>query len=72
MSFAPPVANVKKCSVRRRKSSDHRGRNAIDEHQTAQTALRKTQEYAVSACVPGDLSNAELATCVEIVRDGGP
>jgi len=36
-----------------------------------QTAPRKTQEYSVSACVPGDLSDAELATCVEIVRNGG-
>jgi hypothetical protein len=36
-----------------------------------QTAPRKTQEYSVSACVPGDLSDVELATCVEIVSDGG-
>jgi hypothetical protein len=35
-----------------------------------QTAPRKTQEYSVSACVPGDLSDVELATCVEIVSDG--
>ena len=41
-------------------------------HKRTQTAARKTaQEYSVSACVPGDLSDAELATCVEIVRDGG-
>ena len=32
---------------------------------------RKAQEYSVSACMPGDLSDAELASCVEIVRDGG-
>jgi hypothetical protein len=37
-----------------------------------QTAPTKTPpEYCVSACAPGDLSNAELAICVEIVRDGG-
>jgi hypothetical protein len=37
-----------------------------------QTAATKTpQEYSVGACVPGDLSDADLATCVEIVRDGG-
>jgi hypothetical protein len=37
-----------------------------------QIAPRKTaQEYCVSACAPGDLSDAELASCVEIVRGGG-
>jgi hypothetical protein len=37
-----------------------------------QSARRKTaQEYSVSACTPGDLSEADLASCVEIVRDGG-
>jgi hypothetical protein len=41
-------------------------------HKQTQSAPRKTaQEYSVSACVPGDLSDAELATCLEIVRDGG-
>lgn len=40
--------------------------------QQTQSAPRKTaQDYSVSACVPGDLSDAELASCVEIVRDGG-
>jgi hypothetical protein len=33
---------------------------------------RKTgEEYSVRACVPGDLTEAELSTCVAIVRDGG-
>ena len=32
VSFAPPVANMKKWSIRR-KSSDHRGCNAINEPQ---------------------------------------
>ena len=37
-----------------------------------ESAPRKTpQEYSVSPCMPGDLSDAELASCVEIVRDGG-
>ena len=37
-----------------------------------QPATRKTaQEYSVSARAPGALSDADLATCVEIVRDGG-
>lgn len=36
------------------------------------SAPRKTpQEYSVSACAPGHLSDAELATCADIVRDGG-
>jgi ribosomal protein S18 acetylase RimI-like enzyme len=40
--------------------------------QQSQTAPGKTApEYGVRACAPGDLSDAELATCVEIVRDGG-
>jgi hypothetical protein len=34
-------------------------------------AKRTRQKYAVTACAPGDLSDAELATCVEIIRDGG-
>lgn len=38
---------------------------------TQTTATKTPQEYSVGACVPGDLSDAELATCVEIVRDGG-
>lgn len=40
--------------------------------QRTQTAPTKTaQEYSVKACAPVDLSDAELATCVEIVKDGG-
>src|SRR6266566_3953657 len=40
--------------------------------QDTQTQTTKTaQGYSLIACVPGDLSDAELATCVEIVKDGG-
>jgi GNAT superfamily N-acetyltransferase len=40
--------------------------------QNTQTETTKTgQEYSVKVCAPGDLSEAELATCVEIVKDGG-
>jgi hypothetical protein len=35
-------------------------------------ATRKTAgEYSVRACTPSDLTEAELSTCVEIIRDGG-
>lgn len=33
--------------------------------------VRAGLECTVTPCAPGDLSDAELATCVEIVRDGG-
>jgi hypothetical protein len=37
-----------------------------------QTAARKTAEaYSVHICAPGDLTEPELSTCAEIVRDGG-
>src|ERR1700730_282412 len=40
--------------------------------QETQTETKKTApEYSVKACAPGDLSDTELATCVEIVKDGG-
>ena len=40
--------------------------------QQPQSSRRKeTRDYSVKACAPGDLSDAELATCVEIVKDGG-
>jgi hypothetical protein len=62
---------MKKWSIRRRKSSDTEVATPLMSPRQTQTAPRKTQEYSVSACVPGDLSDAEFATCVEIVRDGG-
>jgi hypothetical protein len=38
----------------------------------AQTATtKKLQKYSLKACAPRDLSDAELATCLEIVQDGG-
>jgi hypothetical protein len=37
-----------------------------------QTAATKTEPvYWLGTCAPDDLSNAELTSCVEIVRDGG-
>jgi hypothetical protein len=40
--------------------------------QGTQTETKKMAPgYSVKACAPGDLSDAELATCVEIVKDGG-
>ena len=40
--------------------------------QETQTETKKTPpEYSVKACAPADLSDTELATCVEIVKDGG-
>jgi hypothetical protein len=40
--------------------------------QRTQTAPTKTaQEYSVKASAPGDLSDAELATCVKIIKAGG-
>ena len=37
-----------------------------------QPAARKTaEEYSVRICARGDLTEPELSTCVEIVRDGG-
>jgi GNAT superfamily N-acetyltransferase len=40
--------------------------------QGTQTETKKMAPgYSVKACAPGDLSDAELVTCVEIVKDGG-
>lgn len=44
----------------------------VNEPQADKNAERETpQEYRVAACGPGDLSDAELSSCVEIIRAGG-
>ena len=39
--------------------------------QTRTGPKQTTPKYSVSACLPGDLSEEELATCLTIIRDGG-
>src|SRR5260370_37423473 len=43
----------------------------MDPQGTQAETTKTAPEYSLKACAPGDLSDAQLATCVEIVRDGG-
>jgi acetyltransferase (GNAT) family protein len=50
--------------------SDHEA-VSMNPKQPQTRPTKMAQGYRVSACTPGDFSEAELNTCVEIVRDGG-